>query len=157
MTLNFYSISNLQQTIKMTQMREQISSSQGLDPNFRGTYADHPQNITNKDPSEWQKIVPVPDKIKQDIIDAVRKEFEESGGMGDENSAHMKIKLGYLHSIPGVERSSVGWTLDQIKYEEAKRISDFIKSKDPSWDWGKPVKPEILTEAYNSPQVDIKI
>lgn len=153
--INFSSISNLQQTVKLTQMKEQVFSQQG-DPNFRGTYADDPQNITHRSPAEWQKIVPVPDKVKQDLIGAVRKAFEEAGGMGDENSPIVKIKLSYLHSIPKTERTSASWTLDEIQNNEAKRLRDFIKAKDPSWNWGKPVKAEILTEAYKSPNIDIK-
>lgn len=153
--VNFASISNLQQTLKFSQMKEQVSAQQG-DPNFRGTYADDPQNITNRNPAEWKKIVPVPDKVKQDIIDALRKEFEEAGGMGDENSPLVKVKLRYLNSIPKTERTSAGWTLDQIQFAEAERMRDFIKSKDPSWDWGKPVKSEILAEAYKNPSIDIK-
>lgn len=153
--VNFASISNLQQTLKTLQMKEQVSASQG-DPNFRGTYANDPQNITNRNPAEWQKIVPVPGKIKQDIINAVRKQFEEAGGMGDHNSPLVKVKLNYLNSIPKKERTSASWTLDEIQNEEAKRLRDFIKAKDPSWNWGKPVKSEILAEAYKSPQIDIK-
>lgn len=153
--LNFASISNLQQTLKTLQMKEQVTEQQG-DPNFRGTYANDPQNITNLNPADWQRIVPVPDNVKQDIIGAVRKQFEESGGMGDENSPLVKVKLSYLNSIPKTERTSAGWTLDQIKFEEAKRLSDFIKAKDPSWSWGRPVKSEILVEAYKSPNIDIR-
>lgn len=76
--------------------------------------------------------------------------------MGDENTPLVKVKLNYLNSVSKTEHTSAGWTLDQIKYEEAKRLSDFIKVKDPSWDWGKPVKSEILAETYKSPQIDSK-
>ncbi|WP_152657912.1 DUF3879 family protein [Oceanobacillus sp. CFH 90083] len=154
--MNFSSIGNLHQSVKIAQMKELVDSQSS--PRYPGTYDNDPMNITNR--TDWKKIVPVPDKVKQDLINAVKETMEQNGGMrhaNEEKDPIHRIKQTYLNSLPKSERLSASWTLTEIYRNEAQRLVDFVRVKDPSWDWGKPVKTEILEEVYKSPNVDIKV
>ncbi|MFJ7731219.1 DUF3879 family protein [Lysinibacillus sp. NPDC097231] len=150
MEMNF--IGSIRQTVKFAQMKDKAESQST--PRYPGTYDNDPMNITTR--TDWKKIVPVSDKVKQDLINVARESMEKTGGMGDENSPFLKIKQQYLKSLPATERLSAAYTLDQIFTNEAQRLVDFVKAKDPKWTHGQPVKSEILAEAYKSPGVDIK-
>ena len=41
---------------------------------------------------------------------------------------------------------AAGWTLNQISLQEADRLGEYVHQRDPSWNWGKPVKPGILDD-----------
>lgn len=151
--INFATISNLQQTVKFAQMKENAKAQS--EPRYPGTYDNDPMNVTNR--LNWKRIVPVSDKVKQDLIEVARDSMENYGGMLDEKSNFNKVKTNYLNSLPATERPSASFTLDQIFHNEAQRLVDFVKEKDPSWNFGKPVKTGIIAEAYNSPGVDIKV
>lgn len=108
--------------------------------------------------TSWQKIVPVSDDVKKELTELVKRDFTERGGMSGENSRYTAIVDGYLKKLPKSERPAALYTLSETFTNEARRVRDFIKSKDPSWDFGKPVSPEILEEAFTVPaKVDIRI
>ncbi len=146
--MNFASISNIQQTVKFAQMKEQVDS-----PRYPNPYENDPRNITNKD---YKKIVPVSDKVKQELMNDLKESFEKRGGMSGVNPKSPMIINKYLETLPATERSSAAYTLGQFKINTADRIATFIKEKDSTWDWGKPVKPEILAEAFKSQNIDFK-
>lgn len=150
-SMNFASISNLQQTVKFAQIKEQVNS-QGT-PRYPNPYENDPRNITNKN---YQKLVPVSDKVKQELMNDLKESFEKRGGMSGVNPKSPMIINKYLETLPATERSSAAYTLGQFKINAAHRIATFIKDKDTSWDWGKPVKSEILAEAFKSQNFDIK-
>ncbi|MBE1554517.1 DUF3879 family protein [Sporosarcina limicola] len=150
--MNFATMSNLRQTVKFAQMKENVEAQS--ETRYPGIYDNDPMNITTR--TGWKKIVPVSDKVKQGLINAARDSMENHGGMLNEKSNFNKIKTNYLNSLPKTERLSASYTLDQIFYNEAQCLVDFVREKNPSWDFGKPVKPGIIAEAYKSPGVDIK-
>ena len=39
-------------------------------------------------------------------------------------------------------------TLNEMGIQEAKRLGEYVHQRDPSWNWGKPVKPGILNEYH---------
>ena len=55
------------------------------------------------------------------------------------------MKTLYLECNMG---AAAGWTLNQISIQEAKRLGEYVHQRDPSWNWGKPVKPGILKEYH---------
>lgn len=108
--------------------------------------------------TSWQKIVPVSDDIKKELTELVKSDFADRGGMSGENSRYTAIVNGYLNKLPKSERPAALYTLSETFTNEARRVGDFIKSNDPAWDFGKPVKPEILEEAFKAPQrLDVRI
>jgi len=96
----------------------------------------------------WKQIVPVPDSVKQAVIDYERKTFAaNANGMvtakqGDEANA---IIYDYLKTIPPKERLSASWTLGQAAQAEAQRLVDYVKANVPGWKNGQHFDPKILT------------
>jgi len=95
----------------------------------------------------YQKIVPVPDSIRQAVIDKVREIFvKNANGMvtakqGDEQAALAK---SYWKTLPKNERGPASWTLDKIEQAEAQRLVDYVKAKVPGWRNGQSFDREIL-------------
>ena len=58
----------------------------------------------------------------------------------------VEIIRNYVMSLPPEERAAAGWTLNQISLQEADRLGEYVHQRDPSWNWGKPVKPGILDD-----------
>jgi hypothetical protein len=102
----------------------------------------------------WKKIVPVPDWIRQAVIDKEREKMTRADGKngmadgmqsaeeGDETAALMK---SYWITLPPEERLSAGWTLQKISQSEAQRLVDYVKSQIPGWNNHDPFDPRILT------------
>ena len=107
----------------------------------------------------WRKIVPVSDEIKNKLITTTFRQFLDNGnGMseaknGDEIGAIMKK---YRENITPKDRLSVTWTLGKIVQNESQRLVDFVKSKDPNWNFGDPFDRSIF-ESYVPGGVDITI
>lgn len=108
----------------------------------------------------WKKIVDVPDSIRQDVIDKVRKQFLESGnGMvtwqqGDELASVIK---DYCKTIPPSERLSASWTLQQLSQVEGQRLMDYVKANmPPNWKPGEPIDPDVLKAAVSGEHIDTK-
>jgi len=77
----------------------------------------------------------------------VFENMKNNGGMSDGEVESQVIK-NYIMSLPPEERAAAGWTLNQISIQEAKRLGEYVHQRDPSWNWGKPVKPGILNEYH---------
>lgn len=71
--------------------------------------------------------------------------MEKNGGMSG-GEIESEIIKDYVMSLPPEERAAAGWTLNQISLQEADRLGEYVHQRDPSWNWGKPVKPDILDD-----------
>ncbi|MDR3019376.1 MAG: DUF3879 family protein [Treponema sp.] len=111
---------------------------------------------------DWRKTVPVSDEVRDKIIATVRRQFLENGnGMskpggvdGGEIGAIMKE---YRKNIPPNERLAVTWTLSQIHINEQKRLVNYIKSQDPTWNHGQKFDKNILLNSnFGEDSVDVR-
>jgi hypothetical protein len=105
--------------------------------------------VKDGDTGSWHKIVPVPDWIRQAVIDYEREIWVTNANgtasteQGDNSAA---IKLNYLKTIPPSERLSARFTLQQIAGEEAHRLILYLKEKVPGWNPGQSFDRRILTD-----------
>ena len=83
----------------------------------------------------------VANKIKSLVFESM----EKNCGMSD-GEIESEIIRNYVMSLPPEERAAAGWTLNQISLQEADRLGEYVHQRDPSWNWGKPVKPGILDD-----------
>ncbi|MCL2108702.1 MAG: hypothetical protein FWH20_05085 [Oscillospiraceae bacterium] len=111
-------------------------------------------------PSDWQKIVDVPDSIRDRIVNKMREMVlsMSKGGLitasqADELNA---LKKEYRGTIPPSERKSATWTLGQIAGEEEVRLVSYIMSRVPGWQPGMAFDPKILTESNWGLGFDVK-
>jgi hypothetical protein len=109
---------------------------------------------------EWHKIVPVSDEVRNKIIDTVRRHFLENGnGMTKPGDSDEFAAIGkeYRKNIPPSERLAVSWTLNQIQIDEERRLVNYVKSQNPSWNYGAKFDKSILTSTdFGTKSVDIK-
>jgi hypothetical protein len=112
--------------------------------------------------TSYLKGAPVSDEVRDKIIATVRRQFLENGnGMskpggvdGGEIGAIMKE---YRKNIPPSERLAVTTTLCNIQHDEIQRLVDYVKSKDPSWNYGVKFDKNILLKSnFGTNNVDIK-
>lgn len=152
--MNFATMGRVSQSVKQiwnaqNAKTQTVGADHSINP-----YEDYSMCLTGKE--HLKTLVPISDDIKNEIISRVHEDFRLRGGMTPDKDRLSETKKAYIMSAPPDKRISVAWTLDQTQIAEAHRIADFIKSKDPTWTNGKPVKPEILEEALR-PKLDKKI
>jgi len=118
--------------------------------------------MEGEDISQYNRIVPVSDEVRNKIIDTVRRQFLENGNGMSKSGGVDGEELGaigkeYRKNIPPSERLAVSWTLSQIQTNEIQRLTDYIKSKNPSWKPGQAFDKNILINSdFGTKSVDIK-
>lgn len=110
-------------------------------------------DITGMKASDF-KIISVSKDAEQQMKDIAFNHMKDyygmSGGHGDVGEA---VKA-YLSKIPAGDRMHASWTLEQIHLSEAQKLNDFVKSRIPGWEPGKPFDTSILDEYKQG--IDIK-
>ena len=113
-------------------------------------YEDPWMDITNRSPSEWQRIISVDQDVADQIRSMVREDFVKRYGMTDGSPEHVNDRSNlikqYTKTLPGEQRLPATWTLEQIISQEAERLKEITLEKDPSWTYGKPFDPSILEQ-----------
>jgi len=116
-----------------------------------------------KDNANWGKIVPVSDEVREKLIETARKHFLDlangikPNGVEERTNDVRTIMTEYRKNIPPSERLNVTWTLNKIYVDERERMIDYIKSKDPTYYYGKPFDKNILLSSnFGTNSVDVK-
>ncbi|MDR2888722.1 MAG: DUF3879 family protein [Lachnospiraceae bacterium] len=110
--------------------------------------------------NNYKKDAPVSKEIRDTLIATVQKHFVTNANgtsttaNGDEFGAIMK---GYRKNITPDDRRAVTYTMNQIIIKEGRRLTDFIKANDPNWDYGKPIRSDLLEKAISSNSFDIRL
>lgn len=117
-------------------------------------YAEPGMDITGMTEADF-KIVKVSDDIREKIVNLARKEFLDNYGRsdGEELSSIMKK---YIKSVPASERVNVGWTLNQIYLDEARRLHSAVKEVFPGWQDGKPFDRNAVNDVISRARIDLK-
>lgn len=119
-------------------------------PGHINPYEDPWMDITNRSPSEWQKIIPVDKDVAAQLRSMVREDFVKRYGMTDGSPEHINDRANliknYTKTLPGEQRLPATWTLEQVVNDEAERLKSIILKHDPSWTYGKPFDTSILDE-----------
>lgn len=122
-------------------------------PGHINPYEDPWMDITNRSPSEWQKIIPVDKGVADQLRSMVREDFAKRYGMTDGSPEHINDRANliknYTKTLPGEQRLPATWTLEQVVSDEAARLESIILQHDPSWTYGKPFDTSILEEKSN--------
>jgi hypothetical protein len=112
-------------------------------------YAEEGMMVREGDTS-WQKIVSVPENIKQAVINERRNSILETANgtlTAESGGRENTIIWDYVKTLPPSERLSASWTLQRITQIEGARIGDYLKSQIPGWQPGQAFDRNILTES----------
>lgn len=144
--MNFWQMKNVGQAVKQQMQMQRFSQNETIAKNLKETLARHAPYVATD--TSWQKIVPVSNAVKKELLDVVEKSFRERGGMSGENSRYNEIVNDYVANLPPKEAQAAVFTLSEIFTGEASHVRDLIKEKDPTWDFGRPVQKEILDDIF---------
>ncbi len=116
-------------------------------------------DITNN-PDAHKVTVPLSSDVKEKISEIVRKDFEETGRKSKDDVSIMesfyKLCDKTVSNIKGVEKLKTAWSMSQYKDEIHSKIESKIRELDPKWDWGQPVKKEVLSKVF-SKSLDVSV
>ncbi len=120
-----------------------------LTGHYKNSYGVESMRVTGR--SDYKKIVPISDEIKQHIYDDIKKAYYERNGMSgsdaDMNAYYDKIHE-YIKAANKDDRLSVSWTINQFSLSLADKVAAEIKERDPEWEAGQPVSKDILDEIF---------
>ena len=146
-------ITSMAQFIQQNYKTQNIQSTPQL-PNGSLPPSDHvnpycPKGMDITGRTDHRRMIPVDEGVANKIKSLVYESMVERGGMNDGTNQTGDIINSYVMTLSPEKRAAAGWTLSQIHLQEANRLGEYVHQKDPSWNWGKPVKPGIL-EGYQS-------
>jgi len=120
-----------------------------LTGHFKNSYGVEGMCITGR--SDYKKIVPISEEMKQHIYDDIKASYYERNGMSgsdaDMDAFYDKIHE-YIKITDKEDRLSVTWTINQFGLSLANKVVSGIKEKDPKWEAGHSVSKDILDEIF---------
>lgn len=120
-----------------------------LTGHYKNSYGVEGMCVTGR--SDYKKIVPISDEMKQYLYDETKKAYYERNGMSG-NDKDMDAFWDKIHEYIKVtdkeDRLSVSWTISQFSLSLANKIVSGIKERDPKWEAGQPVSKDILDEIF---------
>lgn len=94
--------------------------------------------VTDETGDSYKKIIDVPESSKDKMFEAVKNNFLNNNGMGDEKGK-TEIYMDMYKQMKSDDRLSAGWTLGQYHKAYAQAFKSAIKTVDPTWDYGKAI------------------
>ncbi len=122
------------------------------EPTYERRVTKYGVDITD-DPHAHKVRVPISDDVKEKIRLNVKESFENTGR--DKKASikvvddFYKIKEDYLKRYEDPkDKLSPSWSLSEYGSDVHSAVESRVRELDPSWDWGKPVKNEVLSEIF---------
>lgn len=112
-------------------------------------FEDPYMDITGKDPSTYEKIIPIDKKVEQELKNLVKECFLKRNGMcgsGADADAEANIIKKYIATLPGEQRLAAAYSCQQISLTEARRYSSKIREHNPTWQYGEPFDTNIIKQ-----------
>jgi len=152
---NFAMMRNVRQSVKQSMLAQKVDTGAiemlpngSLPPEGHvNPYEDPYMNITGKDPSEWQKIIPVSAAITKEMKVITLEAYMERCGMsgtGATADQQGQASQKYVKTIKGEDRLFATWTLQQISSSYAGEIVTKIREHNPNWKYGESFDTSIL-------------
>ncbi len=102
--------------------------------------------------SDYKKIIPVSDEMKQHVLNDVKMAYYKYNGMSGDNEAewdaYYRKNNEYYKTLKKEDRLSACWTLNQLHLGISKKVITAIKAEIPGWTAGKPISEELLDKIF---------
>ena len=109
-------------------------------------YYPESMNITGMKASDF-KTIPVSKEVEEQVKDIAFQHMKKNYGMTDPNRSDLADAIkAYVSKIPEKDRVHAVRTLTNIHRAEAVKLDEFVKSRVPGWQVGKPFDTSILNE-----------
>lgn len=115
-------------------------------------FEDPDLNITDRSPSEWQKIVPVDNEVAEKLKALIKEDFVKRNGMcgmGKQADMQANIIKSYAATLHGDQKLSAIYSCEQIAFQEADRLSSKIRKQNSDWQYGEPFDTSILEQNFD--------
>ncbi len=161
--IDFTSMGRVRDAVYRQKSSEQISSKLGKsstgEPLYDRKVTWYGIDITDN-PHAHKEIVPISDSVKKEIFENVKKDFEATGRQSKDDVSIMEsffdLADDYVKNIEGMDKLKSSWSMSQYRREVHGEIEAKVRELDPKWDWGQPVKTEVLGKIFGS-KIDISI
>ncbi len=155
--LDFMSMGTIRNAVIQQKAKEQMNSrfekTNNNDPTYTDKFSWYGIDITDN-PNAHKEIVPISDEVKEKIFENVKRDFEQTGRVNKEDVSIMEsfydLKDNYVKNINGMDKLKTSWTMSQYRFELHDKIEEQIRKLDKKWDWGQPVKNEVLNQIFGS-------
>lgn len=102
--------------------------------------------------SDYKKIIPVSDEMKQHVLEDVKRAYYKYNGMSEDNEAewdaYYRKNNEYYKTLRKEDRLSACWTLNQLHLGISKKVTAAIKAEVPGWTAGKPIQEGLLDKIF---------
>ena len=113
-------------------------------------YAEPGMDITGR--TDWKKIIPVSDEIREKVLSLTKREFLNNYGMSD-GEEYSAMARAYIKGLPPEERAPAGWTIDQLRINKSQEYAAKIREHIPGWNYGDSFDPSFLEDKAPSENV----
>lgn len=148
----------IQQTAKEN-MASRLDKTESNTPTYDKKVTWYGVDITDN-PSAYKKLVPISDEVKKEIYENVKGDFERQGKVSKDDIRNIekfyKIKEKYLSNVKQEDKPKTSWSMNQYHESVHTEIEAKIRELDPKWDWGQPVKKEVLNQVFGN-KLDVSI
>lgn len=102
--------------------------------------------------SNYKKIIPVSDEMKQHVLEDVKRAYYKYNGMSGNNEAewdaYYRKNNEYFKTLKKKDRLSASWTLSQLHLGISKKVTAAIKAEVPGWTPGKSIPEGLLDKIF---------
>ncbi len=161
--LDFMTMGTVRNAVIQQRAKDNMQSKLGKSEENMPTYTDK-LTICGVDytdnPDGYKVIVPISDDIKKKIYENVKKDFETTGIRSREDfrivEEFYSMKREYAYKFEGEQKAKVAWSVGEYRGEIHTEIENKIRELDKKWDWGQPVKKEVLNQIFGN-RLDVSI
>lgn len=117
---------------------------------FKNSYGVEGMCVTGR--SDYKKIIPVSDEMKNHVLEDVKMAYYKYNGMSGDNEAewdaYYRKNNEYYKTLKKEDRLSAAWTLGQLHLGISNKVTSAIKAKVPGWTAGNYIPEGLLDEIF---------
>lgn len=121
-----------------------------LSGHFKNSYGVEGMCVTGR--SDYKKIIPVSDEMKQHVLEDVKMAYYKYNGMSGDNEAewdaYYRKNNEYYKTLKKEDRLSAAWTLNQLHLGISGKVTSALKEKIPGWTAGQSIPKGMLDEIF---------
>ncbi len=111
-------------------------------------------------PDIYKELVPISEESKKFVYENIKVDFETTGRRAFNDITNIEKYHDYCKRTAGKEdglnKLKMHWSIGQYRDEVHREIENKVRDLDPKWDWGQPIKTEVLNEIFGK-KLDVSV